>query len=123
MKVLSLILFIFLALPLSSRAQTVVIYSYDDAGNRSTRTSLIKVAAINDSPILEESDIPEFDFEQVSVNKNNMLCNAFEAKSEDMHNDNFLEKNYWWNRIQLILCSLESRLIVSQGIDIKQKQI
>ncbi len=123
MKGLSLLLFAFLALPLSSMAQTVVTYGYDAAGNRTTRVSSVELAATNESPAMEESNTPEFDFVQVSVNKNNMLCNVFEHNMKDAHNDGFFENKYWWNRVQLILCSLESPLIVSQGINVTQKRI
>lgn len=46
MKRLNLILLLFIVLPLSSIAQTVITYSYDEAGNRTARTSTAEVAVI-----------------------------------------------------------------------------
>lgn len=123
MKGLRLLLFTFLALPLSSMAQTIVTYSYDAAGNRTARTSSIEVAVIHDFPVLEESDVSESGAGQISVNENNLLCNVSEAHPEDVHSGYSLEKNYLWNRAQLILCHLESPLIIVQGLDIKQRHI
>ncbi len=120
---LRLILFMFLVLPLSSMAQTVVTYDYDAAGNRTTRTLSIEVAVINESPAPENSNVPESYAGQISINENNLLCNVPEANPEDVHNEYPLEKNYLWNKALLILCHLESPLIIAKDTNITQKRI
>ena len=123
MKRLRLILFMFLVLPLSSMAQTVVTYSYDAAGNRATRVSSIEVAIINESPAIENSNVPESDAGHISVDDNHLLCNVPEANPENVHSEYPLEKNYLWNKAQLILCHLESPLIIAKDTNITQKRI
>lgn len=121
MKGLRLILFAFLALPLSSMAQTVITYSYDAAGNRTTRTSSIEVAVIDGFSVPDNTGIKESDTGQISINENNLFCYVPEANPEDMHDGYSLEKNYLLNKARLILCHLPS--IIVQGTDITQKRI
>lgn len=66
MKRLSLLLFAYLAVSLSGMAQTVITYSYDAAGNRTTRTSSSDAVVADESQTHGESDI--HDNSQVTQN-------------------------------------------------------
>ena len=64
MKRLNLVFFVLIVFPLSGVSQTVINYSYDAAGNRTTRTSSIEVAAVAEPQAVTESKIPELDSRQ-----------------------------------------------------------
>ena len=63
MKRLNLVFFVLIVFPLSGVSQTVINYSYDAAGNRTTRTSSIEVAAVAEQHAIIESKILEHNFE------------------------------------------------------------
>lgn len=95
MKKLNLFLFAFFALPLSVTAQTVVTYTYDDAGNRTSRTSSVEVAAANETPAFEKSNIQVLNPAQYFINANNMLCSS--SYWNQWNYSGFIEK-YWKNK-------------------------
>lgn len=84
-----------LTIPFSGKAQTVITYGYDAAGNRASRTSSIEIAAVNESQISEGK-------------RNTALCDVSEPDQQTMPIKLFFETNYWWENSQLVLCSLDS---------------
>lgn len=104
MKKLSLLLGAFLALPLSGMAQTVITYTYDEAGNRTSRTSPGAVAAADVRPTFDKFDSFVFDFEQYYINTNNMLCSSNYGKL--CNNSDFINK-YWKDKSKETSASLK----------------
>ena len=94
MKVLTLLLFAFLALPLSSLAQTGIEYSYDSAGNRTGRTYSLEVASVYDSPNVEDFNISDLDFKQTFACKNSMLLGVLELDSSEEQETILFEQDY-----------------------------
>lgn len=64
MKSLKLVLVVFILLPLSGKAQTVITYSYDAAGNRVSRTVSANVAAIDNNHSIEDQDISKYNLQR-----------------------------------------------------------
>lgn len=73
MKHLTLLLLLLAAVQLSGKAQTVITYTYDDAGNRVSRTSSAEVAAAYGVQNMDESTVPELEPLSSSYNEDNVL--------------------------------------------------
>lgn len=123
MKRLNLVFFVLIVFPLSGVSQTVINYSYDAAGNRTTRTSSIEVAAVAEQHAIIESKILELNFEYGLPDCRSEISHVLKSASGDRA-DKELIKNYpSENKRQIYLCSVEHPAIISQAINTKQKRI
>lgn len=122
MKRLKLLLLVFIVLPISGMSQTVITYSYDAAGNRTTRTSSIEVAAVAEPQAITDSKILELDFEQELLYCRNEICNVLKSDYNDMQCKELIG-NPSEQKCQFLLCSVEHPAIISQAINTKQKRI
>lgn len=122
MNRLKLLLLVFIVLPVSAMAQTVITYSYDDAGNRTTRTSSIEVAAVVELQAVTESKIPELDFRQDLLYCSKGIYHVLRSDNGDMSGKELIG-NPSVQKHQFFLCSVEYPAIITQIINTKQKRI
>ena len=123
MKRLNLLFLVLIVFPLSSVAQTVITYNYDAAGNRTTRTSSVEVAAIAESQTTDESEILGLDYSQELLNSMNEFCYAIKQHNGNNPDNEFLINFQWDNKRKVFLCFVESPEIITQAINTKQKRI
>lgn len=121
MKRLKLILLVFIVLPISAMAQTVITYSYDDAGNRTTRTSSIEVAAVAEPQAITESKILELDFKQELLYCSREICYSLSSGNYDRSDKELFESSYAKDKFQFTIYSFKSPQIITQVIDSKHK--
>ena len=123
MKRLNLLFLVLIVFPLSSVAQTVITYDYDDAGNRTTRTSSVEVASIAESQTLDKLDILEPDYSQELLDDTNEFCYDLKQYKGNNLDNEFSENFQLENRRKIFLCFVEYPEIITQAINTKQKRI
>lgn len=94
MKHLTLLLLLLAAVQLSGKAQTVITYTYDDAGNRVSRTSSAEVAATYGVQNMDESTVPELEPLSSSYNEDNVLATVSVNFRKDIWTDRFIALHY-----------------------------
>ena len=122
MKRLKLLLLVFIVLPISGMSQTVITYSYDAAGNRTTRTSSIEVAAVAEPQAITESKILEFDFRQELLYCSKEIYHVLRSDNGDMSGKELIG-NPSVQKHQFFLCSVDYPAIITQIINTKHKRI
>ena len=122
MKRLNLLLLVFIVLPISGMAQTVITYSYDDAGNRTTRTSSIEVAAVAELQAVTESKIPELDFRQELLYCSKEIYHVLRSDNDDMPEKELIG-NPLVQKYQFFLYSVDYPAIITQVVNTKYQQI
>lgn len=121
MKRLNLLLLVFIVLPISAMAQTVITYSYDDAGNRTTRTSSIEVAAVAEPQAVTESKIPELDSRQELLYCSREICHSLSSDNYDRSDKELFESSYAEDKFHFTIYPIKSPLIITQVINSKHK--
>ena len=109
MKRLKLLLLVFIVLPISAMAQTIITYSYDDAGNRTTQA-------------VTESKIPELDPRQELLYCSEEINHVLRSDNGDMSGKELIG-NPSVQKYQFFLCSVDYPTIITQIINTKHKRI
>ncbi len=121
MKRLKLLLLVFIVFPISGMSQTVITYSYDAAGNRTTRTSSIEVAAVAEPQAATESKILELYFRQELLYCSREICHSLSSDNYDRSDKELFESSYAEDKFQFTIQPLKSPLIITQVINSKHK--
>ena len=114
MKPLKLLLFVFIVFPLSGKAQTVITYSYDSAGNRVSRTVSTDVAAIDNNHSIEDQDISKYNLprslDEVCICAES-LAETIKDVSRDYHFDYCGEYGVCLISLKYLLDDIDTRIV------------